>query len=219
MRIAKEALTFDDVLLQPAYSEVLPREVSLATRLTRSIRLNVPLLSAAIDSVTEARLAKTLAQEGGKGIIHKNLSPAEQARRLFVALGADSSLGVFEPAVAAASFKKQSGGRAAGGEDLTLCLFPFGAGGPQQRLDPGLCICHKFNQVEARAIRQANVHNRDGWAVHVEVAFSGGKAIGAPQAGTGPQAHQPGGLRRVAAILYNQYSQSQKRPFRRGLWA
>ncbi|MEM6819369.1 MAG: IMP dehydrogenase [Pseudomonadota bacterium] len=82
MRIAKEALTFDDVLLQPAYSEVLPREVSLATRLTRSIRLNVPLLSAAMDTVTEARLAITLAQEGGMGIIHKNLSPAEQARQV-----------------------------------------------------------------------------------------------------------------------------------------
>lgn len=82
MRIAKEALTFDDVLLQPAYSEVLPREVSLATQLTRSIRLNVPLLSAAMDTVTEARLAITLAQEGGMGIVHKNLSPAEQARQV-----------------------------------------------------------------------------------------------------------------------------------------
>ncbi|MEL6300733.1 MAG: IMP dehydrogenase [Pseudomonadota bacterium] len=82
MRIAKEALTFDDVLLQPAYSEVLPREVSLATRLTRSISLNVPLLSAAMDTVTESRLAITLAQEGGMGIIHKNMTPAEQARQV-----------------------------------------------------------------------------------------------------------------------------------------
>ena len=63
MRIAEEALTFDDVLLQPAYSDVLPREVSLATRLTREIRLNIPLVSAAMDTVTEARLAITLAQE------------------------------------------------------------------------------------------------------------------------------------------------------------
>ncbi|MEL7024805.1 MAG: IMP dehydrogenase [Pseudomonadota bacterium] len=82
MRIAKEALTFDDVLLQPAYSEVLPREVSLATRLTRSITMNVPILSAAMDTVTEARLAITLAQEGGIGIIHKNMPPAEQARQV-----------------------------------------------------------------------------------------------------------------------------------------
>ncbi len=84
MRIAKEALTFDDVLLQPAYSEVLPREVSLATQLTRDITLNIPLMSAAMDTVTEARLAITLAQEGGMGIIHKNLPPAEQARNVRV---------------------------------------------------------------------------------------------------------------------------------------
>ncbi|MEL6871030.1 MAG: IMP dehydrogenase [Pseudomonadota bacterium] len=84
MRIAKEALTFDDVLLQPAYSEILPREVSLATQLTRDIHLNIPLLSAAMDTVTEARLAITLAQEGGLGIVHKNLPPAEQARNVRV---------------------------------------------------------------------------------------------------------------------------------------
>ena len=84
MRIAREALTFDDVLLQPAYSEVLPREVSLASRLTRDISLSIPLLSAAMDTVTEARLAITLAQEGGIGIIHKNLSPEEQARNVRV---------------------------------------------------------------------------------------------------------------------------------------
>ncbi|MGB5166321.1 MAG: IMP dehydrogenase [Woeseiaceae bacterium] len=80
MRIAKEALTFDDVLLQPGYSEVLPREVDLATRLTREISLNIPLLSAAMDTVTEARLAIAMAQEGGLGIIHKNMSVEEQAR-------------------------------------------------------------------------------------------------------------------------------------------
>lgn len=80
MRIAKEALTFDDVLLQPGYSEVLPREVDLATRLTRDISLNIPLLSAAMDTVTEARLAIAMAQEGGLGIIHKNMSVEEQAR-------------------------------------------------------------------------------------------------------------------------------------------
>jgi IMP dehydrogenase len=82
MRIAQEALTFDDVLLQPAYSEVLPRDVSLKTRLTRGISLNIPVLSAAMDTVTEARLAVAIAQEGGIGIIHKNMSPAEQARQV-----------------------------------------------------------------------------------------------------------------------------------------
>jgi IMP dehydrogenase len=82
MRIAREALTFDDVLLQPSYSDVLPREVDLTTRLTRSIRLNIPLLSAAMDTVTESRLAISLAQEGGIGIIHKNMPAEEQARQV-----------------------------------------------------------------------------------------------------------------------------------------
>jgi len=79
MRILEEALTFDDVLLVPAYSEVLPREVDLSTAVTRRIRLNVPLLSAAMDTVTEARLAITIAQEGGMGIVHKSLSIEAQA--------------------------------------------------------------------------------------------------------------------------------------------
>ena len=79
MRILEEALTFDDVLLVPAYSEVLPREVDLSTSVTRRIRLNVPLLSAAMDTVTEARLAITIAQEGGMGIVHKSLSIEAQA--------------------------------------------------------------------------------------------------------------------------------------------
>jgi IMP dehydrogenase len=79
MRLLQKALTFDDVLLVPAHSDILPRDVSLATRLTRNIRLNLPLLSAAMDTVTEGRLAIALAQEGGIGIIHKNLSPKSQA--------------------------------------------------------------------------------------------------------------------------------------------
>ena len=79
LRISQEALTFDDVLLVPGYSEVLPKDVSLKTRLTRRIELNIPLLSAAMDTVTEARLAITMAQEGGMGIIHKNMTIAEQA--------------------------------------------------------------------------------------------------------------------------------------------
>ncbi|MEM7431220.1 MAG: IMP dehydrogenase [Pseudomonadota bacterium] len=82
MRIAKEALTFDDVLLQPGYSDVLPREVDLSTRLTRDITLNIPLLSAAMDTVTESRLAIALAQEGGIGIVHKNMSIEQQAREV-----------------------------------------------------------------------------------------------------------------------------------------
>jgi IMP dehydrogenase len=82
MRIAKEALTFDDVLLQPDYSDVLPREVDLTTRLTHEINLNIPLMSAAMDTVTEARLAISLAQEGGIGIIHKNMTPEEQAHQV-----------------------------------------------------------------------------------------------------------------------------------------
>jgi IMP dehydrogenase len=82
MRIVQEALTFDDVLLVPAYSDVLPREVDLSTRLTRGIRLNLPFVSAAMDTVTEARLAITIAQEGGIGIIHKNMTAADQAREV-----------------------------------------------------------------------------------------------------------------------------------------
>jgi len=79
MRVIQKALTFDDVLLVPAHSTVLPREVSLSTRLTRTIQLNIPLLSAAMDTVTESRLAIALAQEGGIGIVHKNMSPQAQA--------------------------------------------------------------------------------------------------------------------------------------------
>ena len=79
MRVIQKALTFDDVLLLPAHSRVLPREVSLKTRLTRKLELNIPLVSAAMDTVTEARLAIAMAQEGGIGIIHKNLTPQAQA--------------------------------------------------------------------------------------------------------------------------------------------
>jgi IMP dehydrogenase len=82
LRIAHDALTFDDVLLLPAFSQVLPSEVSLETRLTREITLNIPLMSAAMDTVTEARLAIALAQEGGIGIVHKNMSVEAQAREV-----------------------------------------------------------------------------------------------------------------------------------------
>ena len=79
MRLQQKALTFDDVLLVPAYSEVLPRDVVLKTKLTREITLNLPMISAAMDTVTEANLAIALAQEGGVGIIHKNLTAQQQA--------------------------------------------------------------------------------------------------------------------------------------------
>ena len=79
MRILAEALTFDDVSLVPAYSNVLPKDVNLSTRLTRGIRLNIPVLAAAMDTVTEARLAITMAQCGGMGIIHKNMPVERQA--------------------------------------------------------------------------------------------------------------------------------------------
>jgi IMP dehydrogenase len=79
MRVIQKALTFDDVLLLPAHSRILPRDASLKTRITRKLELNIPLVSAAMDTVTEARLAIAIAQEGGIGIIHKNLSPQAQA--------------------------------------------------------------------------------------------------------------------------------------------
>lgn len=82
LRVVEEALTYDDVLLVPAYSEVLPKNVELKTRLTKGIQLNIPIVSAAMDTVTEGRLAIAMAQEGAIGIIHKNLTPEEQAEEV-----------------------------------------------------------------------------------------------------------------------------------------
>lgn len=82
LRIVQEALTFDDVLLIPGYSEVLPKDVSLKTKITKDIELNIPLISSAMDTVTEHRMAIALAQEGGIGIVHKNLTIEEQAREV-----------------------------------------------------------------------------------------------------------------------------------------
>ena len=82
MRILQEALTFDDVLLVPAHSAVLPKQVSLATRLTRRIELNIPVVSAAMDTVTEAQMAIALAREGGVGVLHKNMSAEQQAEEV-----------------------------------------------------------------------------------------------------------------------------------------
>ncbi len=91
-----EGLTFDDVLLIPAYSEVLPRTVDLTTRFSRRITLNVPLVSAAMDTVTEARLAIAIAREGGIGVIHKNMSIAEQARQVHAVKRAENGM-IYDP--------------------------------------------------------------------------------------------------------------------------
>ena len=82
MRLSKQALTFDDVLLVPAHSDVLPKDVSLKTNLTKNISLNIPLVSAAMDTITEANMAIALAEQGGLGVIHKNMSPERQANRV-----------------------------------------------------------------------------------------------------------------------------------------
>src|SRR5438128_6659055 len=81
-RIAYQGITFDDVLLEPAYSDVIPREVDVRTQLSRNIRLNIPVVSSPMDTVTESELAIALAQEGGIGIIHKNMSIAHQTREV-----------------------------------------------------------------------------------------------------------------------------------------
>ena len=88
----REALTFDDVLLVPAYSEVLPKDVDVRTQLTKKIGLHIPIVSAAMDSVTEARTAIAMAREGGMGILHKNLSPEEQAREVEKVKRAESGM-------------------------------------------------------------------------------------------------------------------------------
>lgn len=95
-RVKMEGLTFDDVLLIPAYSEVLPREVNLQTRFSRNITLNVPLVSAAMDTVTEAQLAIAIAREGGIGVIHKNMSIAEQARQVHAVKRAENGM-IYDP--------------------------------------------------------------------------------------------------------------------------
>ena len=82
-RIAYQGITFDDVLLEPAYSDVLPRDVDVRTQFTRNIRLNIPIVSSPMDTVTESELAIALAQEGGIGIIHKNMTIAQQAREAY----------------------------------------------------------------------------------------------------------------------------------------
>src|SRR4051812_49092399 len=91
-KFAVEGITFDDVLLVPSYSEVLPREVDLRSRLTRNIEINVPLVSAAMDTVTESALAIAIAREGGIGILHKNMSIERQAEMVRKVKRADSGM-------------------------------------------------------------------------------------------------------------------------------
>lgn len=95
-RVAMDGLTFDDVLLIPAYSEVLPREVNLTTRFSRNITLNVPIVSAAMDTVTESQLAIAIAREGGIGVIHKNMPIAEQARQVHAVKRAENGM-IYDP--------------------------------------------------------------------------------------------------------------------------
>lgn len=95
-RVKMDGLTFDDVLLIPAYSEVLPREVDLTTRFSRRITLNVPFVSAAMDTVTESRMAIAIAREGGIGVIHKNMSIAEQARQVHAVKRAENGM-IYDP--------------------------------------------------------------------------------------------------------------------------
>ena len=95
-RVKVDGLTFDDVLLIPAYSQVLPREVNLQGRFSRNIALNVPLVSAAMDTVTEASLAIAIAREGGLGVIHKNMSIAEQARQVHAVKRAENGM-IYDP--------------------------------------------------------------------------------------------------------------------------
>ena len=95
-KVQAEGLTFDDVLLVPAYSEVLPREVNVQTRFSRNIKLNIPIVSAAMDTVTEAPLAIALAREGGIGVIHKNMTIAEQAAQVRKVKRAENGM-IYDP--------------------------------------------------------------------------------------------------------------------------
>ena len=95
-RVVMEGLTFDDVLLVPSYSEVLPKEVSLATRFSRNIKLNIPFVTAAMDTVTESQMAIAIAREGGIGVIHKNMSIEEQARQVAIVKRAENGM-IYDP--------------------------------------------------------------------------------------------------------------------------
>src|SRR5574344_394139 len=95
-KVVLEGLTFDDVLLIPSYSEVLPRNVELGTRFSRNIRLNIPIVSAAMDTVTESKMAIAIAREGGIGVIHKNMTIAEQAKQVEIVKRAENGM-IYDP--------------------------------------------------------------------------------------------------------------------------
>ncbi|MBP5380134.1 MAG: IMP dehydrogenase, partial [Bacteroidaceae bacterium] len=95
-RITMDGLTYDDVLLVPAYSEVLPRTVDLTTKFSRNIELKIPFISAAMDTVTEATMAIAIAREGGIGVIHKNMSIEEQARQVAIVKRAEKGM-IYDP--------------------------------------------------------------------------------------------------------------------------
>ena len=95
-KVVMEGITFDDVLLIPAYSEVLPREVSLDTKFSRNIDLKIPFVTAAMDTVTEAPMAIAIAREGGIGVIHKNMSIEEQARQVAIVKRAENGM-IYDP--------------------------------------------------------------------------------------------------------------------------
>ena len=95
-KIVMDGLTFDDVLLIPAYSEILPRDVDLTTRFSRNIELKTPIVSAAMDTVTEAKLAIAIAREGGIGVIHKNMSIVEQAKQVHSVKRAENGM-IYDP--------------------------------------------------------------------------------------------------------------------------
>ena len=95
-KIVMDGLTFDDVLLIPAYSEVLPKTVELKTRFSRNIELNVPFVTAAMDTVTESQMAIAIAREGGIGVIHKNMSIDDQARQVAIVKRAENGM-IYDP--------------------------------------------------------------------------------------------------------------------------
>lgn len=95
-RIISDAYTFDDVLIVPAYSEVLPKDVDISSKFTRNIKLNAPIVSAAMDTVTEATLAIAIAREGGIGVIHKNMTKEEQAKQVKIVKRAENGM-IYDP--------------------------------------------------------------------------------------------------------------------------
>ena len=158
LRISQEALTFDDVLLIPGYSEVLPKDVSLKTRLTRGIELNIPLVSAAMDTVTEARLAIAMAQEGGIGIIHKNMGIEQQAAEVRKVKKHETAI-VRDPVTVTLD---QDHRTAADGPRVRLLRFPGGGAGRAGRYRHR---SRPAGEAERRRYRRRD-HDPEGQAGH-----------------------------------------------------